>query len=219
MHLFSCIQLQVWYQSLFLDACCYPPTLLLLQCSSLSNVFNHCFYDVTVIKWWRSDKKCGKKDMFDVSSGEVLVVPAPDPTATEMMLKTECRVQKTYTVFTGSAVQDDDDDDEGEGWYTKTGRKRKQKKVVEEKRAYKRRKVVLDPQGDGTSTSTSDKIGGKDSASSPTENRQRPKTAKLGRPRSLPIDGDNDSSVPPNAVLSVSGEEADHVEAALYRNK
>ena len=149
--------------------------------------------------------------MFDISSGEVLVVPAPDPGATEMMLKTECRVQKTYTVFTGSAVQDDDDDDnEGEGWYTKTGRKRKQKKVVEEKRAYKRRKVVIDPQGD--SNGTGDKTG-KDSASSPTENRQRPKTTKLGRPRSLPIDGDNDSSVPPNAVLSVSGE--DHVEAVL----
>ena len=150
--------------------------------------------------------------MFEISSGEVLVVPAPDPGATEMMLKTECRVQKTYTVFTGSAVQDDDEDDDGDGWYTKTGRKRKQKKVVEEKRAYKRRKVVIDPQGDSNSNSTGDKTG-KDSASSPTENRQRPKTTKLGRPRSLPIDGDNDSSVPPNAVLSVSGE--DHVEATL----
>ena len=155
---------------------------------------------VTVIKWWRSDKKCGKKDLFDISLGDVLVVSAPDPGATEIMLKTECKVEKKYTVYTGRTG--DDDDEGGEGWYTKTGRKRKQKKVLEEKRPYKRKKVVVDhPQGDGERT-------GVDPASSPSENKQRgPRTTKVGRPRSLPIDGDNDSSVPPNAVLSVSGKD------------
>ena len=154
-----------------------------------------------MIKWWRTDKKCGKKDLFDISQGEVLVVPSPDSGATDIMLKAECRIQKAYKALTGAAVQDDDDDDEVEGWYTKTGRKRKQKKAAEGKRVYKRKKITVDPQED------SDKIG-KDSASSPTESRRkRPKPTKLGRPRSLPIDGDNDSSVPPNAVLSVSGED------------
>lgn len=136
--------------------------------------------------------------MFDISLGDVLVVSAPDPGATEIMLRTECKVEKKYTVYTGGTG--DDDDEEGEGWYTKTGRKRKQKKVQEEKRPYKRKKIIVDPQG-------GDERTGVEPASSPSENRQKgPRTAKVGRPRSLPIDGDNDSSVPPNAVLSVSGE-------------
>jgi hypothetical protein len=156
-----------------------------------------------VIKWWRSDNKCGKKDLFDISNAEVLTVRAPEG-ATEIMLKSEIKEPKIYKVYDCSKAKENDEDSGEDGWYTKTGRKRKQKKIVVEKRPYKRRKLV-----DGVESKS--KIP-KSKLEPVKALRGRPRTidpnkkpAKLGRPRSMPMDGHNDSSLPPNAVLSASG--------------
>jgi hypothetical protein len=133
----------------------------------------------------------------------VLTVPAPEG-ATEIMLKSEIKEPKIYKVYDGSKAKENDEESGDDGWYTKTGRKRKQKKIIIEKRPYKRRKLA-----DGTEIK-SKILKSKAEPVKPVRGRPRivdpnKKPAKLGRPRSMPMDGHNDSSLPPNAVLSASG--------------
>ena len=125
--------------------------------------------------------------------------------ATEIMLRSEIKEPKTYKVYDGSKSKDNDDDSGEDGWYTKTGRKRKQKKIIIEKRPYKRRKLVdgLEPRSK-VPKSPAEPV--KAIRGRPRLSDQTRKPGKLGRPRSMPMDGHNDSSLPPNAVLSASGE-------------
>ena len=145
---------------------------------------------------------------------------------------------------------DQHDDQDDKGWFTKTGRKRKIKKIIEEKRPYKRHRLLEshtkseDGNTNNSNTSVpkhglimnSNKLSpnsssspnngknvlssagknllssaSKDGIVKPVRGRPRlsdpkPKNTKMGRPRSMPMDGVNDSSLPPNKVLSASGE-------------
>ena len=141
--------------------------------------------------------------MFIISDAEVLHVAAPEG-ATELMMKSE-RTPKIYRAYDGSNSKTDEVDDASDGWFTKTGRKRKQKKIVEEKRPYKRHRA---PDGSALSVRTESgprSEGVRVPKGRPSLGDPRFKSRKLGRPRSMPMDGHDDSSLPPRSVLSASG--------------
>lgn len=141
--------------------------------------------------------------MFVISDAEVLHVSPPEG-ATELMMKSE-RTPKIYRAYDGSVLKTDEADDASDGWFTKTGRKRKQKKIVEEKRPYKRHRAP-----DGSVLPVNSESGPGSEVIRVPKGRpslvdSRFKSRKLGRPRSMPMDGHNDSSLPPRSVLSASG--------------
>lgn len=242
---------------------------------SIVSLYSSC----TVMKWWRSDNKCGKKDLFDISKASVLLVSSPPEWATETMLRAEkTNKKKTYLVLGEKndvtvtndnnnnyhSNENDDIINEGdEGWYTKTGRKRKHKKIIEEKRPYKRHRLLeintkiedhidnnntcnnrsysgtpknnlISNDNDSNNNSNSNSNSGtptlspfrnysnekvnsssamKEGYIKPVRGRPRlsdvkpkiKKNGRMGRPRSMPMDGVNDSSLPPNKVLAASG--------------
>ena len=203
----------------------------------------------------------------------MLLVSSPYEGATETMLRAEkTNKKKVYLVFgdksdVSSAGENNNmnqnekgdpyDDQDDKGWFTKTGRKRKIKKIIEEKRPYKRHRLleshIKSEDGNTNNSNTgvpnhgliisySNSKSSPNSSSSPNKflpnatgknllsssgknilssaskeglikpvrgrprlSDPKPKSNKMGRPRSMPMDGVNDSSLPPNKILSASG--------------